>query len=76
MAIDEKKATAITAAVFTYLEAEEHAFCMAAAAPAEEKPVAPPAEIRVWGISGRQAQMQLRTLMQLKTFHSTRSRGF
>jgi hypothetical protein len=29
----------------------------------------------MWGASGRQEQMHLRQLMQLKTFHGARSRG-
>jgi len=43
----------------------------AAAAPYVEPPpgvhpAAPP--LKVWGISGRQAQMQMRNMMQMKTF--------
>ena len=34
--------------------------------PAGVHPAAPP--LKVWGISGRQAQMQIRNMMQMKTF--------
>jgi hypothetical protein len=34
--------------------------------PPSAHPAAPP--LKVWGISGRQAQMQMRSMMQMKTF--------
>ena len=38
------------------------------------EPAPAPAPMRLWGISGRQAQMQLRNLMQLKALHGSRLR--
>ncbi len=59
------KISAVMAAVTAYLE--EEAMAMAPVGP--EIPVAPMAPANLWGISGRQSQMQLRNLMQLKAFH-------
>jgi len=65
----EKKQAAAIAAVTLYLKAEQEAAAMQAAA-VEYMPsaahAAPP--LKVWGLSGRQAQMQMRSLMQMKTF--------
>ncbi len=59
---DKKKIAAALAAVVNYIKtAEEDSSIYDALA---EPVVAPPP--RLWGISGRQTQMQLRNLMQLK----------
>jgi len=62
----QKKFAAAIAAVMQYLRAEEEMaalqFATAAAAPAA------PAGPKLWALSGRQAQMQLRNLMQLRAF--------
>jgi hypothetical protein len=72
MGNDPKTAAAI-AAVLQYIKTEEEAIAMQfAMAPAQaQMPVfgrqpAPP--IKPWGVSGRQTQMQMRNLMQLRTF--------
>jgi hypothetical protein len=57
----KKKIAAAIAAVAHYLEAEEAA--LASAAPAVE---AAPAGPKLWALNGRQFQMQLRSLMQLR----------
>ena len=65
----EKKQAAAIAAVTLYLKAEQEAAAMQAAAAAQLPSVsqaAPP--LKVWGLSGRQAQMQMRNMMQMKTF--------
>lgn len=72
---EKKKITAAAAAVMRYLEEEAAAAIQAAppemiAAPAGG--TAPGAPVSFWGVSGRQAQMQLRTMMQLKAFHRLR----
>jgi hypothetical protein len=70
---DLKKATAATAAVLQYIKSEEEAIAMQFAAyagqppPTISQPYAP--QVKPWGLSGRQAQMQMRNLMQLRTFH-------
>jgi hypothetical protein len=72
---DKKKITAAVSAVMTYLQEEETAMAMQAAPqditmPMENSfPVRP---ISLWGAGGRQAQMQMRNMMQLKAFHRLR----
>jgi hypothetical protein len=75
MEINKKRAAAI-AAVTCYLNTEQEAAAMQAmaaqaveqtqVAQAVEAAAAPP--LKVWGISGRQAQMQMRNMIQMKTF--------
>jgi hypothetical protein len=68
---NKKKITAAAAAVVQYIKSEE--VCLAAqttALPVEKRRLAP----EVWGLSGRQAQMQMRSLMQMKSFHTARAR--
>jgi hypothetical protein len=72
MANTPKTAAAI-AAVLQYIRTEEEAIAMQAAMQASEAQmsqiVQPPAPAaKPWGASGRQAQMQIRNLMQLRTF--------
>jgi hypothetical protein len=64
----KKKMTAAIAAVMSYLQEEEAAIQMQAAATQAEAG-APPTVFRPWGIVGRQAQMQMRNMIQLKAFH-------
>jgi hypothetical protein len=61
----QKKIAAAIAAVMQYLKAEEEAALPSAAADAA---AAAPAGPKLWALNGRQAQMQLRHLMQLRTF--------
>ena len=67
------KSAAAIAAVLQYIKTEEEAIAMqsamAAAAPRmPEVAGQPAAAIKPWGVSGRQAQMQMRNLMQMRTF--------
>ena len=67
MAIENrKKITAAIAAVTAYLQYEQEGGAMAGFA--EEPATVPAVPVRMWGISGRQAQMQNRTLMQMRAF--------
>jgi hypothetical protein len=70
---DAQKTAAAIAAVLQYIKTEEEAIAMQSAMQAPQpqmpqfaQPAAPVA--RPWGVSGRQAQMQMRNLMQLRTF--------
>jgi len=69
---ERRKIAAATAAVLNYIVTEEEAICIQAmAAPPGVKPAPVPsaaAPVRLWGVSGRQAQMQMRNLMQMRTF--------
>ena len=70
---NEKKMAAAMAAVGTYLQQEEESFHYAVAAamapPAQEPAPTPAPAVSPWAQSGRQQQMQLRNLMQMKAFH-------
>jgi len=69
--VDEnnKKIAAAISAVTRYIQQEEEIINMqpfpAAAHVASVK-------LKLWGISGRQAQMQMRNLMQMKAFHGSK----
>ena len=69
---DNKKATAAIAAVTYYMRMEEEAILMQQAAmgsmPQAPAVSAPAATISPWGMNGRQTQMQMRNLMQMRTF--------
>ena len=68
--IEKKKQAAAIAGAVAYLQEEQAAIAMQAsvgdieAEPAIQTP--PPHSL--WGASGRQSQMQLRNMMQLKAF--------
>ena len=70
---DDPKTAAAIAAVMQYIKTQEEAIAiqsaMATAAPQMPAGVRQPAPvIRPWGVSGRQAQMQMGILMQMRTF--------
>lgn len=68
--MEDKSKLAAIAGVMAYIKEEEDAMCLAAMqGPAAGKPTAPPAPPKLWAISGRQAMMQNRSLMQAKAFH-------
>ena len=68
----KKKAAAISA-VMSYIKTEEEAFSLQPIAAADHAPYSSaPVQLKLWGISGRQAQMQMRNLMQMKAFHRVR----
>jgi hypothetical protein len=67
------KTAAAIAAVLQYIKTQEEAIAiqsaMQAAQPQMPRLDQPPAPtVKPWGLSGRQAQMQMRNLMQLRTF--------
>lgn len=70
---NSKKISAATAAVLNYIMTEEEAIRIQSlvASEVQKAPEAPTAEaafVKMWGVSGRQAQMQMRNMMQMKTF--------
>ncbi len=73
-----KKQAAAVAAVMAYLAMEaQPAETLTAAATETPSPgqVPPPAAgLSPWGLAGRQAQMHLRALLQMKAFHGGRLR--
>ena len=63
----EKKMAAALAAVSAYMQQEQEAYADAMAA--AMAPPAPPAiDMNLWGQSGRQGMMTMRSLMQMKAF--------
>ena len=68
----DKKIAAALAAVSMYLEAEQQAIYAQSAAGAAQPKAVTQGSLNIWGVSGRQAMMQMRNLMQMKSFHGTR----
>ncbi len=71
--MNEKRKAAAIAAVLHHIRTEQEAAAMMAAqssgAPRMPlSPSAPAMDFKPWGMSGRQAQMQMRNLMQMRTF--------
>ncbi len=66
---DKKKRVAAVSAVMEYIQKEEDQKSQQALLPVEFSNIN-----NLWGISGRQAQMQLRNMMQLKAFHGLKIR--
>ena len=73
---DKKKKMAAIAAVAYYIKSEQEAMalsqCQGAPVTETEEPV--PMVLNLWGISGRQQQMQMRSMMQLKALHGSRQK--
>jgi hypothetical protein len=68
---NKKKAVAAVAAVIEYITAEEEAMriqSMAAPGVLQTSALYAASAVKLWGASGRQAQMQMRNLMQMRTF--------
>ena len=66
---NNKKIVAAISAVTRYVQQEEEIIYMQ---PSPEAVYTPSVKFRPWGLSGRQAQMQMRNLMQMKAFHGTK----
>lgn len=70
-----KKKIAAASAVLAYIKEEEEiagAMAMQAQAGARETQALVRPQTSMWGLNGRQTQMQLRSMMQLKAFHGVR----
>ena len=70
---DNKKATAVMSAELHSIRTAQEAIAMSSTLPSIEQRVplsvsAPVLAFKPWGMSGRQAQMQMRNLMQMRTF--------
>ncbi len=74
---DDKKVTAAIAAVMSYIQDEEALSMQATMSGMPQAPAVSAAlamdTVKPWGMSGRQAQMQMRNLMQMRTFQRNRS---
>ena len=74
---DKAKVTAAVSAVLHYIRSEEQTIAMQASQPMVKQMTAAagPALTMVpnsWGVSGRQAQMQMGNLMQMRAFRKVR----
>jgi hypothetical protein len=71
----EKKRIAAISAVMIYIKTEEEMAYMQSADQVQlEEPEASSASLNLWGISGRQAIMNMRSMVQMKSFHGSRLR--
>lgn len=77
MSVDKKKLAAITTAVFTYIKMqEETAVGSTGVAYPANTTLQPclsnlgnnPNYVSIWGLAGRNAQMNIRSMMQMRTF--------
>ena len=75
---DTKKKIAAITAVAQYLKTQEEAAALVQAQSQDCLELVksiltpPPSPMNLWGLGGRQHQMQLRTMMQLKAFHGSK----
>lgn len=68
----DKKEIAAVSAVLAYIKEEEDAVCAIALQRERSRRMLTRGlqpQMNIWGVTGRQAQMQLRNLMQAKAFH-------
>jgi hypothetical protein len=63
-----KKAAAAAAAVIEYITSEEAAMEIEAIGARAMTPAVAAGPVKLWGVSGRQDQMRMRNLMQIRTF--------
>ncbi len=66
---NNKKIAAAISAVTRYIQQEEEIINIQ---PLPAAAHATSAKLKPWGMSGRQAQMQMRNLMQMKAFHGSK----
>jgi hypothetical protein len=66
---NKKKLVAATSAVLKYIQQEKEIIY---SQPFPAAAHTPSVKLRLWGMSGRQAQMQMRNLMQMKAFHGAK----
>ncbi|OQY08139.1 MAG: hypothetical protein B6I22_01670 [Desulfobacteraceae bacterium 4572_123] len=73
---ENKKMVAAISAVMSYISQEQSMTVEAGDAAGGQVPgfSAPAAPVKMWGLSGRLARMQMRNQMQLKSFHGARLR--
>lgn len=69
----KKKMAAALAAVTNYIKSEQEAQVAAQLAAIPVEPRVPSAG-GAWPLSGRQSQMQMRNMMQMKSFHGVKLR--
>jgi hypothetical protein len=74
--MNEKKKIAAVSAVLAYIKEEEDAVSAITMQRKRSQRTliqGLQSQMNIWGVTGRQAQMQLRNLMQAKAFHGLRT---
>ena len=71
---EDKKRAAAIAAVANYIQSEREAQIAAQMAALPALPKRPPLIPGAWTLSGRHSQMQMRGMMQMKSFHGAKLR--
>ncbi len=77
---DKKKKIAAIAAVANYIKSEGEAMAFSQSRMSDlrfgvsETKEPAPLVLNLWGISGRQQQMQMRSMMQMKAFHGSKQK--
>ena len=69
---NRKKKAAAIAAVIAHIRNQEDALAMQASAVVQApqpSPISLPEPLKLWGVSGRQTQMLMRSHMQFKAYH-------
>ncbi len=69
---EKKKAAAISAVMSYIQEEEEIAYMQSQSAQSGQPAGYEQGPVKLWGFNGRQTQMQIRNLMQMKAFHSAK----
>lgn len=71
----EKKMIAAISAVMTYIKTEEEMAAMQYANQVKpDEPETSSVSLNLWGISGRQVIMNMRSMVQMKSFHRSKLR--
>ena len=77
--LDRKKKIAAIAAVANYIKSEEETVAFSQSHGVHFQPAIAgtkqtPRVLNLWGISGRQHQMQMRSMVQMKAFHRSKQK--
>jgi hypothetical protein len=71
----EQKIAAAVSAVMAYIKTEEEmAYMQSAGQIQPEELKTAPVGLNLWGLSGRQSMMNMRSMMQMKAFHGSKLR--
>jgi hypothetical protein len=65
---DKKKRAAAISAVMAYIKTQEEAVAMQPVPVLNQAGASNQVHANLWGVSGRQSQMQIRNLIQMKAF--------
>ena len=69
---EREKIAAVISAVLTYINTEEE---IVRSSDLDEHTMTTQSQQNLWGLSGRQAQMNMRTMISMKAFHGWKAGG-